>query len=502
MQRREFVGSAALLLASAGMTRIALARDLAAHSVQLQTLGTAAVRVEKGALAELGKSLHGDLLLEGMPGYDSARYVWNAAIDRRPALIARCADTHDIVRAVQFAERYNALVSVRAGGHNSAGFAVCDSGLTIDLTRMRQVAVDAQQRTATVDGGATFADYDAATHNFGLASTGPVVSMVGVGGYTLGGGMGWLHRKLGLACDLLVSAEVITADGRVVQASEREAPDLFWAIRGGGGNFGVVSSFKFRVAPVSSVLAGLIFHPLEELPRIAALLRDFNATAPDEVCVWLMMRKVPASSALPRELHGRPVAVLGVCYAGTTERGEQVLQPLRQFGRPLLDQVKPRAYADWQHALDPAWGNGFGNRWTGHYLAELTDASAQTLMEHVSNVSSPFTDVKVISLGGAVARVSDDETACGQRRSGYALAIQTRWQNPRQSREHMEWSRALFDAMKSHGTGKVYVNFVADEGEERVKAAYSRRTFARLRAVKKAYDPLNRFRMNQNIRPA
>ena len=356
-------------------------------TLRMRTLDGDTVAVDSSALEELRRGLKGDLLADGLPEYDAARRIWNAAIDRRPALIVRCVDVNDVVRAVRFAERHHALISVRGGGHNAAGFATCDGGLMIDLTRLRQMAVDPTRRTARVGGGATFADYDAATHACGLASTGPIISMVGVGGFTLGGGIGWLHRKLGLASDNLISAQIVTADGRIVEASETSHEDLFWAVRGGGGNFGIVAAFEFRLAPVSSVLAGFVYHPLEDLPELAAFVRDFNANAPDDVCVWLMMRKAPASPTLPPELHGRPVATIAICYAGPREEGERIVRPLRRFGRPLLDLVGPRAYADWQKSLDPAWGNGFGNHWVGHYLPELTDASARTMLEYVSKVT-------------------------------------------------------------------------------------------------------------------
>jgi len=500
--RREFIGTSALLLAGGiASTAGAELRGGAGSELKLATLDGDTVSLDRSALQELRRGLKGGVLIDGMPEYEAARQIWNAAIDRRPSVSVRCADVHDIVRAVRFAERHNARTSVRAGGHNATGFAICDGGVVIDLTRMSHVVVDPSKRTAIVGGGATFADFDSATDGFGLASTGPVVSMVGVGGFTLGGGMGWLHRKMGLACDNLVSARVVTANGKVVQTSKTRHADLFWAIRGGGGNFGVVSEFEFRVASIPNVLAGLIFHPLEDLPRIAARVRDFNANAPDDVCVWLTMRKAPASPTLPTELHGRPVATLGVCYAGSKEEGEKVLRPLREFGRPLLDQVKGRRYADWQKALDPAWGNGFGNQWVGHYLPEFTDASAQTILEHVSKVTSPFTDVKLITLGGAVARVGEDETAFSYRNSKYALVIQTRWKNPTEPAEHLAWSGKFFAAMKTHSTGKVYVNFIADEGASRVMDAYTSSTFRRLQTIKAVYDPHNRLRMNQNIPP-
>jgi FAD/FMN-containing dehydrogenase len=501
--RRAFMRTGAVVLASAATSGSWMApRKSRRDALRLKTVDGDTVAVDNAAFKELTQSHKGDLLANGLPEYDAARRIWNAAIDRRPALIARCLDVHDIVRVVSFAERHNALVSVRGGGHNAAGFAICDGGLVIDLTALKKVEIEPLSRTARVGGGATFADYDAATHAFGLASTGPIISMVGVGGYTLGGGVGWLHRKLGLACDNLVSAQVVTADGKIVETSRARHADLFWALRGGGGNFGIVSSFEFRLAPVSSVLAGSIFHPLEDLPEVAALVRDFNAHAPDDVSVWLMMRKAPASAALPPAIHGRPVVAITVCYAGPSENGDRVVRQLRQFGRPLVDQIRVRSYADWQQSLDPAWGPGFGNQWLGHYLPEFSDASARTILEHVAKVSSPFTDVKLVTLGGAVGHVGEDETAFSYRTSKYALAIQTRWADVDQSAEHLAWSHAFFEAMKAHSSGKVYVNFMADEGPQRIKDAYEPHTFKRLQAIKAAYDPHNRFRMNQNIGPA
>ena len=469
--------------------------------LRLATLAGDTVPVDGAALADLRRTLRGDVLVEGMADYDAARRIWNAAIDRRPALIARCLDVHDIVRAVRFGGRHDAVMAVRAGGHHAAGFAICDGGLVIDLTRLNGVEVDPVRQTARVGGGATFADYDAATHAHGLASTGPVVSMVGVAGYTLGGGLGWLHRRIGLAIDNLAAAQIVTADGRVLDVSATKEPDLFWAIRGGGGNFGIVSAFEFRLAPITRVTAGLVVHPLEALPDVAAFVRAFNDIAPDDVSVWVMLRKAPASKALPPELHGRPIAALGVC-AGSTPEADEALRRLRAFGRPLVDDLRPREYRDWQRALDPSWMEGFGNHWDGLYLPELTDASARTLLEGVSRVSSPFSDVKLIPMGGAVARVADDATAFGHRRARYAIAIQTRWAAADPRDVHLAWSRSLAAAMRVHATGETYVNFMPGERDRAVTEAYPPATLARLRVIKAAVDPRNRFRMNHNIRPA
>jgi FAD/FMN-containing dehydrogenase len=470
--------------------------------MQLAALDGGRIKISQRATKELAKSLHGSLLLPGDDGYDQARAIWNARIDRRPGMIVRCLDRNDISAAVGFARKHEALLSVRAGGHNHTGFAICDGGLVLDLSAMRAVQVDPDARTARVQGGATFAEYDAATHQAGLASTGAIVSMVGVAGYTLGGGIGWLHRWAGVGCDNLISAEVVTAGGEIVTASASENRDLFWALRGGGGNFGVVSSFQFALHAVRNVLAGIIFHPLEDLPEVGRFIREFNRNAPDELTVWLLMRKAPASPALPVSMHGRLVAGIAVCWAGDVDEGEKVIKPARGFGRLLVDGVKPRPYPDWQRSFDPIWGNGFRNEWMGHYLQELSDEALATLQKYVEAVPSPDTDVKVAHLGGAIARVGEDDTAFGFRASNYALVIQARWKEAAGDDANLRWIRDFLKAMKPHSSGKVYVNFIADEGHERVVDAYNEKTFRRLRAIKASVDPANLFRMNQNIKPA
>ena len=501
MKRREMLASAAaMLVGSAWYHRAQAQADV--QGLKIRTLAGETVAVDAAAVKELAAGLQGDILVPGTPDYDSSRAIWNAAIDHHPAIIVRCAGSSDVARAVRFAGRQNAVLSVRGGGHNGVGFAVAEGGVMIDLSRMAGVSVDADARTARAGGGALFANYDAATHKAGMASTGPIISMVGLGGYALGGGVGWLHRKLGLGCDSLASTEVVTADGAIVTASTTENSDLFWALRGGGGNFGVATSLQYRLSPVNDVMAGLIFHPLEDLPKVAAFVRGYMAQAPDDLGLWLLMRKAPASPALPKEMHGRPVVAIAVCYAGPDGAAGGVVGAVRQFGKPMIDLVKVRPYPEWQRALDGAWGNGFRNRWVGHYLSDLTEAAAQTLLEHVSKVPSPFTDTKLATMGGAVARVGENDTACGFRDSKYALVIQTRWKNAEEDAAQLAWTHDFFEAMRPHGTGKVYVNFVADEGEKRVADAYNAASLARLRTIKAKYDPNNLFRLNQNIRPA
>ncbi len=499
--RRKFLLSAgAATLGIAPFVRAATRTSLKKR-LELTTLDNGRVPIDEAALGILKQNLKGRLLTAESKDYEATRQIWNAAIDRKPAMIVQCADASDIAHTIRFARLHKALLSVRAGGHNHVGFAVCDGGVMIDLRNMKDSAVDPDRRIATIQPGLTFADYDAATQKHGLASTGAVVSMVGVPGYTLGGGIGWLHRKTGLGCDSLIGAEVVTAEGEIVRANERENSDLFWAIRGGGGNFGVVSSFQFQLHHITDVLAGLIIHPLEELPKVAAFVRDFVAEAPDDLCVWMFMRKAPASPKLPKSMHGRLVVGIAICYAGSMEKAERVIKPIREFGQPLIELVKVRPYRAWQRGPDGAWGDGFHNEWMSHYLQTISDGAIDTLMDYVSRITSPFSDVKLAHMGGAIARVGENETAFSFRQSEYALVIQTRWKDREESQMHLQWTRDFHQAMHQHGTGKVYVNFVADEGAERVKDAYNSKTFQRLQRIKAKYDPKHIFRMNQNIRP-
>lgn len=458
--------------------------------------------MNKKALSELKKKIDGQVLTPGNPKYEEARTIWNARINRCPALIVQSLNTSDIVETINYARKNNVVLSIKAGGHNHVGFAVCEGGIMLDLSKMKGAKLNPAKKSIKIQPGHTFADLDLETHKAGLACTGAIISMVGVPGYTLGGGIGWLHSRAGLGCDNLVSAEVVTAAGEVVVATEKENGDLFWALRGGGGNFGVVSSLEFRLHPVENVLAGLIFHPLEDLPEVASFTRDFVEKAPDELCVWMFMRRAPVSPLLPESLHGRHAVIIAACYSGPLSKGEEVLKPLRKFRKPIVDLIKRRPYPDWQKALDPAWGNGFHNEWMGHYIQELDDTSIDTILDYVSRVTSPYTDVKLAHMEGAVKRVGENETAFSYRNSKYAMVIQTRWQDPSEAEKHLKWTHDFFNAMKSHGTGKVYVNFIADEGEKRVRDAYNPTTFKRLQKIKAKYDPDNMFRMNQNIKPA
>jgi FAD/FMN-containing dehydrogenase len=453
-------------------------------------------------LAELGRIFGDRLLTPSSPGYDAARTIWNATIDRRPAAIARCTSSSDVQAAVRTASRSNALVSIRGGGHNIAGNAVCDGGIMIDLSLMKNVSVDETHRTAVVDPGVTLAELDAATQRFGLATPVGINSTTGIAGLTLGGGFGWLSRKHGLTIDNLLSAEVVTANGATVRATERENADLFWALRGGGGNFGVVTRFEFQLHKVGpDVVAGLIVHPFDQTKALIRHYRAFAAASPDELTTWLVFRKAPPLPFLPVEWHGREVAIVAALYAGEREAGERALAPMRQFGKPIADVIGPAPYAGFQQAFDPLLTPGARNYWKSHDFSALSDPVIDGIVEFASKLPSPHCEIFVAQLGGAVKRVPPDATAFGRRDPDFLMNVHTRWESPADDKPCIAWAREFFEAMKPHATGSVYVNFMPEDEKDRVQSAFGP-NYARLAAVKAKYDPQNLFRMNQNIQPA
>jgi FAD/FMN-containing dehydrogenase len=455
------------------------------------------------AISTLASSFSGVLLTPGDAGYDEARQVWNGAIDRHPALIARCATVADVVAALRHARERGLLVAVRGGGHGVAGLAVCDDGLVIDLSPMRGIAVDPAARTARAQAGVLWGEMDAATQEHGLATVGGIVTHTGIAGLTLGGGIGWLMRRCGATVDNLLGAEVVTADGDVVQAGAEEHPELFWGLRGGGGNFGIVTSFEYRLHAVGpTVLAGPIFHALEDGPEVLRFYRDYIAEAPDELTTIVMLRQAPALPFMPAELHGRPVVMVTACYAGAIERGEEVLAPLRRFGRPLVDAVGPRPYVELQSLFNPGVPHGWHYYWKSWALPPLQDAAIDTLVEQAHRITSPRSYVIVFQLGGALARVGEHDTAFGQRDAAHDVNINAVWLPDDPARdEHVRWARECYAALEPFATGRTYVNFLADEGQQRVRAAYGEERYARLVALKRAHDPDNVFRLNQNIDP-
>jgi len=446
-------------------------------------------------------SLRGDLILPGDPDYDGARALWNGMIDRRPAAIVRCASVADVRASLALVREEGLPFSVRGAGHNIAGKAACDEGVMIDLSTMREVRVDPTRRTALVGPGATLADLDHETQAFGLAVPVGVNSTTGIAGLTLGGGFGWLTRKHGLTVDNLLSADVVTADGGFVRASEREEPELFWGLRGGGGNLGIVTSFEFRLHPVGpEVLAGLVVHPMSAAKDVMRHWRDRSATAPDELSCWVVARKAPPLPFLPVEWHGKDVLILPMLYAGDAAAGAKAVRPLREFGRPIADVVGQQPFAGYQKAFDPLLAPGARNYWKSHNFSEMTDAAIDAILDHAARLPSPQSEIFVAHLGGAANRVPTGATAYPHRNTEFVMNVHTRWDDPKDDESCVAWARAFFEATAPFSNGGVYVNFIS-EGEERVAAAYGE-NHERLARVKKRYDPENLFRVNQNVAPA
>lgn len=465
------------------------------------TPGGDPITIAPGSLERLRATLHGEIVTPEDPGYDEARSIWNAMIDRRPAVIVRCRGASDVAECVRFARDNDLLVSVRGGGHNIAGNAVCDGGVMIDLSAMKSVQVDPDRRTARVEPGCTLADLDRETQTFGLATPVGINSTTGISGLTLGGGFGWLSRKHGMTIDNLLSADVVTADGAQVRASERENPELFWAIRGGGGNFGVVTSFEFHLHPVGpEVLSGLIVHPLDDAAELLRFYREFASQLPDETAVWVVMRKAPPLPFLPEEWHGREVVVLAALHAGDLQQGERVLESLRRFERPIADVIGPHPYAGWQQAFDPLLAPGARNYWKSHDFVELSDPLLDTLVGHVGKLPSPQCEIFIGQVGGAMNRVAPGATAYPHRDAEFVMNVHARWDDPADDGACTAWAREVFRDAAPYATGGVYVNFLTQDEEERIRAAYGS-NYDRLAAIKARYDPGNRFRVNQNIRP-
>jgi FAD/FMN-containing dehydrogenase len=441
----------------------------------------------------LAAAIGGDLILPNDLRYDETRQVWNGMIDRRPAAIARCRSVEDVVAAVRFARDHGLPIAVRGGGHNAAGLAVHDDGLVIDLTEMNAVGIDPERRIARAGGGATWGDYDAATQAYGLASTGGAISMTGIGGLTLGGGLGWLMRRFGLACDNLIGAQVVLADGTVVQTSETERPELLWGLRGGGGNFGIVTEFVYRLYPLNGVYAGLLIHPRERAAEGLRWYREANVAAPDELTTFLALLHTP---------DGVPVFAFVPAFAGDATAGEAAVAPYRALGEAIVDAVQPMSYVALQQMLDEGFQPGPHVYWKAHFLSGLPDEAIDIIVAGANAAPSPLSAVVVELLGGAVARVGQDETAFDHRDAEYNLAIIARWLDPADADANVAWARELWEALRPFARG-VYVNYLGvGDGAERVREAYSPEKFARLAALKRDYDPDNVFRLNQNIPPA
>jgi hypothetical protein len=460
------------------------------------TAATTALELEAGFL--------GQQFRPGDDGYDDARAIYNAMIDRRPAMVARCAGVSDVIAAVNLAREQRLPLAVRCGGHSVAGKGVCDDGVLIDLSGMKGVHVDARARVARANAGVLWGEFDRETQLFGLATAGGRMTTTGVGGFTLGGGYAWISTKHGLACDNLVSAQVVTADGRVVVASEDENTDLLWGLRGGGGNFGVVTSYEFRLHELGPiVMAGLAVHPIESGRDIARAWRDWVETAPEAVCTALGILRAPPEPFVPPEVQGMPVLGVLAMYAGDPDEGEEVLRPLKQdIGPPAVDLIARIPYTAFQAIVDPFSPHGWLNYHRGEHLAGLPDDAIDAYVEHGARVGSPMSQSIVFRHGGAISRVDDGATAASHRDAPYMWHPIACWQDPAETEREIGWVRDTSSAMAPYRTGGVYLNFEQDEGEQHVRAGFSPEKYARLVALKDKYDPENLFRINQNIAPS
>ncbi len=447
--------------------------------------------LDSAAIARLRANLQGELIQSREPRYEDARKVFNGIIDKRPALIVRCAAVADVIAAIRLARETNMVLAVRGGGHGVAGNALCDDGLVIDLSAMKRVRVDPANRTARAEGGTTWGHFDHETQAFGLATTGGIVPSTGIAGLTLGGGIGYLNRKHGLACDNLLTAEVVTADGRLLRASTEENEDLFWALRGGGGNFGVVTSLEYRTHPVGPVLAGEVVYPLDQAKEVLRFYRDWSAAAPDEVRADATLLSGPEGPALD----------LILCYCGAIQQGEKVLRPMRSCGSPLADSVAPVPYATVQNLLTEIFQPGRLHYWKAGFVQTLSDEALEALVDFfAANVPGFFAAVAIEHLGGAVSRVGPQDTAFSHRDAQHSLLVLRMWQDPAESEKNVDWARRCYRTAEPFLKPGVYVNYLGDEGEARVRAAYGV-NYERLRAIKNKYDPTNFFRLNQNVKP-
>jgi FAD/FMN-containing dehydrogenase len=470
-------------------------------SIKIQGSDGNSKSIDSARIEGLRAALRGPLLRPGDAGYDESRTIWNAMIDRRPALIARCTGAADVMLAVNFARENGLLLAVRGGGHNIAGNAVCNDGMMIDLSPMKLVRVDPDTRTAHVGAGATLGDLDHETQAFGLATPTGINSTTGVAGLTLGGGFGWLSRKYGMTIDGLTAADVVTANGKLLRASERENPDLFWAIRGGGGNFGIVTRFEFRLHPVGpNVLAGLVVYPIDQARSALTQYREFAKTLPDESAAWIVLRKAPPLPFLPASIHGKEVIIFALFHGGDPAKGQAIFEPVRRFGTPAGEHIGIQPFTAWQSAFDPLLTPGARNYWKSHNFTRLEDGLLDIVLKYVGQLPSPHTEIFIGQLGGAMSRVAADATAYSERSAEYVMNVHGRWETAAEDKACVAWSRRLFDEAAPYATGGVYVNFLTEDESDRVIKAYGG-NFRRMTQIKAKYDPSNLFRLNQNVKP-
>jgi hypothetical protein len=459
----------------------------------------------QAAVEQLTEAMRGEVLTPGSAGYDDARMVWNGMYDRRPAVIARCAGVADVMQAVDFA-RANAMeVSVRGGGHSASGFGTCDEGLVIDLSPMKGIRVDPESHTVRAEAGLTWGEFDKETQAFGLAVTGGRFSTTGIAGLALGSGSGWLERKCGLTGDNLLSADVVTADGRLVKCSPRENADLYWGIRGGGGNFGIVTSFVFRLHEVGPMIyGGMLVAAPDKAGEILRFMRDYMADAPEDLGGAVAFVSAPPEEFVPPEMHFKPIAGVVLCWTGDHEEGERVIAPIREVAQPLMDMVGPMPYVALQSMLDGGAAKGTRAYMKAEFMEELTDGAIEKLVAHGGARPGPMCQLLMEPMGGAISRMGEDDTALGRRDVPWCYHALALWMEPGEETEtaHRDWARKLAADLEPDTTDGVYLNYTSDEGEERVRKSYGEEKYARLVALKDKYDPTNMFHMNQNIRPS
>jgi FAD/FMN-containing dehydrogenase len=452
---------------------------------------------------QLRNRLRCPLLTAADADYETSAEIWNRLYDRRPRAVVRCESASDVIAAVRFAREYDLEIAVKGGGHHAAGYASTDGGILLNLAGMRTVTVSPTQQRAVTQTGLTWAQFDQVGQAFGLACTGPIVSMTGVAGFTLGGGFGWLHRKLGLGCDNLRSAEVVTADGALVTANHAEHPDLFWALRGSGWNFGVITSMEFQIHPIGPmVVAGLMYFPLDQFSVLVERHRQLRNRFPDELTTWFVLRLAPPVPVIPKAWVGRPVVALALCHCGAVEEGMKWAEEFTRPSAPLASTAGVVEYCLWQKSLDARWGNGFYNDWRGQYFSELHPAALEILTDYVSRLESPWTDIKIAHLEGAVSRIPETATAYGNRGARFGLVIQTRWERNEESAVQIARAKELRDRLAPYATGGAYANFLAADELHRVPAAHGPENYHRLQELKSKYDPKNVFRANPNVPPA
>ncbi len=444
----------------------------------------------------------GAVILPGDSDYDEVRQIWNAMIDRKPTLIVRCSSPEDVVQAIKFGRTQNLLISIRGGGHNIAGNAVCDKGLMIDLSLMKNVQVDLITRRASVEPGCTLAEFDEVVQAHGLATPLGINSTTGVAGLTLGGGFGWLSRKYGMTIDNLLSAEVVTAEGRQLHASGSENADLFWGLRGGGGNFGVITRFEFQLHPVGpDVLSGLMVFPFDQAKHVISQFARFTETMPEELNVWMVTRKAPPLPFLPGEAHGKEMVALALCYAGDPSEGEKLIEPLRGFGTVLGEHIGVQPYIAWQQAFDPLLAKGSRNYWKSHNFSQISDGVIDTIIEYAARLPSPQCEIFIGTIGGQTASIAPEAMAYSSRDANYVMNVHGRWETAAEDEHCIAWAREFFAKSQPFASSGAYINFLTQEETDRIAFAYGA-TYDRLVQLKNKYDPTNLFRMNQNIKPA